>query len=168
MLSVESAAGAYPVEAVEMMARIIRATERDPRYRQFLAVEEADPEATAADAITAAANQVAETINAAVICAYSMSGSTTLRASRERPLVPILGLTPIIETARRLAIAWGVHNVLTPDATSFTDMVEKACNLALDEGFAKQGDRIVVTAGVPFGTPGSTNTLRIALVGQGG
>ena len=168
MLSAESAAGAYPIEAVAMMSRIIAETERDPRYRRILTVEESDLEPTAADAITAAADQVSRTIRAVAICAYSMSGSTTLRASRERPLVPILGLTPIIETARRLAIAWGVHNVLTPDATSFADMVEKACNLALDEGFAKEGDRIVVTAGVPFGTPGSTNTLRIALVGQGG
>ena len=168
MLSAESAAGAYPIEAVAMMSRIIAETERDPRYRRILTVEESDLEPTAADAITAAADQVSRTIRAVAICAYSMSGSTTLRASRERPLVPILGLTPIIETARRLAIAWGVHNVLTPDATSFTDMVEKACNLALDEGFAVAGDRIVVTAGVPFGTPGSTNTLRIAMVGQGG
>jgi pyruvate kinase len=166
MLSAESAAGAYPVEAVEMMARIIRETERDPRYRQFLAAEEADPEATAADAITAAANQVAETINAAVICAYSMSGSTTLRAARARPPVPILGLTPIIATARRLAIAWGVHNVQTADATDFVDMVDSACNVALAEGFAATGNRIIITAGVPFGTPGSTNTLRIAWVGE--
>lgn len=166
MLSAESAAGAYPIEAVEMMARIIRETERDPRYRQFLAAEEADPEATAADAITAAANQVAETINAAVICAYSMSGSTTLRAARERPLVPILGLTPIVETARRLAIAWGVHNVHTADATDFVDMVDSACAVALAEGFAMTGNRIIITAGVPFGTPGSTNTLRIAWVGE--
>ena len=168
MLSAESAAGAYPIEAVAMMSRIIAETERDPRYRRILTVEESNLEPTAADAITAAADQVSRTIRAVAICAYSMSGSTTLRASRERPLVPILGLTPIIATARRLAIAWGVHNVLTPDATSFADMVEKACNLALDEGFAKEGDRIVVTAGVPFGTPGSTNTLRIALVGKGG
>ncbi len=167
MLSAESAAGAYPIEAVAMMNRIIAETERDPRYRQFLAVDESDLEATAADAITAAAGQVSSTIGAVAICAYSMSGSTTLRASRERPLVPILGLTPNAETARRLTIAWGVHNVLTPDATSFSDMIEKAGHVALDEGFAKAGDRIVVTAGVPFGTPGSTNTLRIAWVGKG-
>ena len=167
MLSAESAAGAYPVESVAMMNRIIVETERDPRYRRILSVEESDLESTAADAITAAANQVSNTVRAVAICTYSMSGSTTLRASRERPLVPILGLTPIIETARRLAIAWGVHNVLTDDATSFSDMIEKACVVALAEGFAKNGDRIVVTAGVPFGTPGSTNSLRIAWVGGG-
>jgi pyruvate kinase len=95
-----------------------------------------------------------------------MSGSTTLRAARERPPVPILGLTPIIATARRLAIAWGVHNVQTADATDFVDMVDSAGNVALAEGFAETGDRIVITAGVPFGTPGSTNTLRIAWVGE--
>ncbi len=167
MLSAESAAGAYPVEAVAMMNRIIVETERDPRYRRFLTVEGSDLESTAADAITAAADQVSRTIRAVAICAYSMSGSTTLRASRERPLVPILGLTPIVETARRLAIAWGVHNVHTTDATGFTNMIEKACDVALAEGFALAGDRIVVTAGVPFGTPGSTNTLRIARIGDG-
>jgi pyruvate kinase len=164
MLSAESAAGAYPVESVAMMNRIIVETERDPRYRRFLTVEGSDLEATAADAITAAADQASRTVRAVAICTYSMSGSTTLRASRERPEVPILGLTPKINTARRLAIAWGVHNVQTTDATSFSDMVENACTVALAEGFAKPGDRIVITAGVPFGTPGSTNTLRIAWV----
>ena len=167
MLSAETASGAFPVEAVAMMSRIIGETERDPRYRQFLAVEEADPEATAADAITAAADQVAGTVRAVAICTYSMSGSTTLRAARERPSVPILGLTPIVETARRLAIAWGVHNVQTADATDFVVMVDKACDLARAEGFAESGDRVVITAGVPFGTPGSTNTLRIGWVGGG-
>lgn len=164
MLSAESAAGSYPIEAVAMMNRIIAETERDPRYRRFLNVEGSNLESTAADAITAAADQVSRTVRAVAICTYSMSGSTTLRASRERPEVPILGLTPKIGTARRLAIAWGVHNVQTPDATSFSDMVENAGSVALAEGFAKPGDRIVITAGVPFGTPGSTNTLRIAWV----
>jgi len=122
--------------------------------------------ATPADAITAAARQVAETLNAACIATYSTSGSTTLRAARERPAVPILALTPDINTARRLSVVWGVHCVQIEDATSFPDMVEKACHSAAEEGFANIGDRIVITAGVPFGTPGSTNVLRIAWVGN--
>ena len=167
MLSAESAVGAHPVEAVEMMDRIIRSVEGDPRFRKFLAAQEASPEETAADAITLAAAQVAHTIHAAAICTYSMSGSTTMRAARERPEVPILGLTPNLRTARRLAMVWGVHSVQTADATDFVDMVEKACAVARDEDFARAGDRVVITAGVPFGTPGSTNTLRIAWVGDG-
>ena len=168
MLSAESASGAHPVEAVAMMHRIISRVDQDPRYRTLIVAEESDPEATAADAITLAAAQVASTIRAAAICTYSMSGSTTLRASRERPAVPILGLTPTVQTARRLALAWGVHNVMTADANDFNDMVDKACSVALGEAFAKSGDRIIITAGVPFGTPGSTNTLRIAWVGKDG
>ena len=165
MLSAETAAGAYPVEAVEMMDRIIGRVEDDQRHRRVLDADHADPEATSADAITAAAAQVAHTVGAAAIVTYSVSGSTTLRAARERPEVPIVGLTPIVGIARRLAIAWGVHCVETEDAKDFVDMTEKACEVALKQGFAEVGDRVVITAGVPFGTPGSTNTLRVAWVG---
>ncbi len=167
MLSAETASGDYPIEAVAMMDRIIGRVERDPRQRRFLDADRTDPEATSADAITAAAAQVVETIRAVLIVTYSVSGSTTLRAARERPAVPILGLTPSAEIARRLTIAWGVHSVRTEDAHDFVDMTEKACQLALREGFAEVGERLVITAGVPFGTPGSTNTLRIAWVGGG-
>ncbi len=165
MLSAESASGAYPVEAVEMMGRIIGRVEGDSRYRQFLDTDHADPEETSADAITAAAAQVAQTVRARAIVTYSVSGSTTLRAARERPAVPIIGLTPKVGIARRLAIAWGVHCVETEDARDFSEMTEKACQVALEHGFAEIGDRVVITAGVPFGTPGSTNTLRVAWVG---
>ncbi|MFQ5984513.1 MAG: pyruvate kinase [Alphaproteobacteria bacterium] len=166
MLSAETATGSFPVEAVTMMDRIIARVEQDPRFRQLLDVDHADPEATSADAITAAARQVAHTVRAKAIVTYSVTGSTTLRASRERPEVPILGLTPIVGIARRLALAWGVHSVPTEDAQDFTDMVRRACRVAYLEGFAKAGDRLVITAGVPFGTPGATNTLRIAWVDE--
>ena len=164
MLSAETASGSYPVEAVSMMDRIITRVEKDPRYRQILDAERAVPEATGSDAITAAARHVAHTIAAAAIATYSVSGSTTLRAARERPEVPILGLTPSMLIARRLAMVWGVHSVLAPDATDFFDMVDSACKLAVRDGFAKPGESIVITAGIPFGTPGATNTLRIAQV----
>jgi pyruvate kinase len=164
MLSAESASGKYPREAVGMMDRIAIEVEHGPLYRGIMDVEHAKADATAADAITAAAAQVAETINAAAIVTYTTSGSTTLRASRERPRVPVLCLTPSTPTARKLSLAWGVHTVPGIDATSFADMVEKACNTALAQGFAESGTRIVITAGVPFGTPGATNILRIAWV----
>jgi pyruvate kinase len=165
MLSAESAAGAYPRESVAMMNRIIERTEKDPNYRAIMEAVELDPESTSSDAITAAAAQVARTVRAAAIVTFTTSGSTSLRAARERPTVPILCLTESRETARRLAVAWGVHCVVTQDVHDFGDMVEKACAVALREEFAANGQRIVITAGVPFGTPGATNVLRIAWVG---
>ena len=164
MLSGESAAGRYPREATAMMNRIIERVEQDDAYRRHVHWQQQDPEATSADAITAAARQVAETLDAASIVTYTTSGSTALRAARERPPAPILVLTPDLGTARRLALLWGVHCIHTEDATGFTDMVEKACAHALDSGHAAPGARIVITAGVPFGTPGTTNALRIARI----
>lgn len=168
MLSAESAVGDYPLEAVSMMNRIAEKAESEPYYRKTLEREHSVPEPTTADAISAAARQVAETLKSAAIITYTTSGSTALRASRERPKVPVLALTPKITTARRLALSWGLHCVLTEDAHSFQDMVDKACRIAFREEFAKRGERIIVTAGVPFGTPGATNVLRIARVGEDG
>ncbi|NQV46490.1 MAG: pyruvate kinase [Rhodospirillaceae bacterium] len=162
MLSAETAVGDYPMESVAMMDRIINRVEVDPIYRKITNAERREPENTAADAISAAARQTAQTVSATVIVTFSSSGSTTMRAARERPNVPILGLTPNPSTARKLALAWGVHSVLTPDLTSFTEMVNIALEVAKMEEFAVKGDAIVVTAGVPFGTPGATNILRIA------
>jgi pyruvate kinase len=121
-------------------------------------------EKTAADAISAAAAQVAHTVSAAAIITYTTSGSTALRVARQRPEVPILCLTSQIATARRLALGWGVHCVETEDISSFSEMVGKACGIAHRDEFARPGQRVVVTAGVPFGTPGATNVLRIAWV----
>ena len=164
MLSAETAAGAYPVEAVAMMDRIIRRVEADPNFRKALESTQAEPERTASDAISAAARQVAHTIGAAGIVSYTTSGATALRTARERPEVPVIGLTSKMETARRLSLVWGVHSVHTSDVSSFTEMVHKAASIAHRDGFAERGARLVVTAGVPFGTPGATNVLRIAWV----
>ena len=164
MLSAETAAGDYPLAAVDIMDRIIARTERDPSYRNIMDTAHPDPEKTASDAITAAARQVANTIEAAAIVTYTTSGSTTLRGARERPIVPILCLTGKEPTARRMALVWGVHAVVTEDVRSFAVMVDKACRIAEEEGLAQKGQRLVVTAGVPFGTPGATNVLRIALI----
>lgn len=166
MLSAESAAGDYPVEAVSMMNRIAETVEEDPSYQALMDAQRTDPEPTTADAMMAAARSVTETIRISSIVCYTNTGSTGLRAARERPSVPILAFTPVPETARRLSLAWGVHCVLTEDATGFTDMVRRACSIAKREGFARQGERIVVTAGHPFGTPGATNMMRIAVVGE--
>jgi pyruvate kinase len=164
MLSAETAAGRYPVESVTMMNRIINRTEEDSAYRRIINALHPEPEATAADAISVAAAQVAATVSAAAIVSYTSSGSTALRAARERPTAPILVLTSERETARRLALLWGAHCVHTADVRSFQEMVRKACRIAEQEGFASTGDKLVVTAGVPFGTPGATNVLRIAWI----
>jgi pyruvate kinase len=164
MLSAETAVGAYPSEAVAIMDRIIRRVEKDPLYAHQIEINRRAPEATAADAITTAARQVAETISAAAIVTFTSTGSTTLRASRERPMVPIMGLTPRLDTARRLALAWGVHSVHTDDVQTFRDMVLLSIAAARKEEFAEPGDAMAITAGVPFGTPGATNILRIAWV----
>ena len=166
MLSAETAAGRYPVEAVMVEDQVAVQVERDPAYRNLVEVGRSDPESTAADAITAAARQVADTIDAAAIVTFTTSGSTALRAARERPNKQILGLTPNYRTARRLSVAWGVYCVYTEDAKDVDDMVDKACRYAYQHGFAKPGERLVITAGVPFGTPGTTNLLRIAWVGR--
>ena len=164
MLSAETASGQFPIEAVSMMDRIIKKVEHDPLYRHILDADHYDPEATAADAITAAARQVAHTIGAAAIVTFTTTGSTALRAARERPHVPILCLTPRLQTARRMALVWGTHPVVTPEVRNFQEVVDQATDTAKREEFAGDGDKIVLTAGAPLGTPGATNVLRIAWV----
>ncbi|TIM61309.1 MAG: pyruvate kinase, partial [Mesorhizobium sp.] len=166
MLSAESAAGAYPVEAVAMMNRIATKVEADPTYAGIINAQRSEPEATGADAISLAAREIAETLKLSAIISYTASGTTGLRAARERPQVPIVALSPIVNTARRLSLLWGTHCVVSEDAIDLDDMVDRACRIALEEGFGKPGDRVIITAGVPLRTPGSTNMLRIAYVGS--
>ncbi|MEM6491925.1 MAG: pyruvate kinase, partial [Pseudomonadota bacterium] len=163
MLSAESAVGLYPIETVTMMARIVTRAERDDTaFRNLMTAGRPDPEPTGADAITHAAARVAETIGAAAIVAYSMTGSTVLRAARERPSAPILGLTPQQDVARRLTMSWGVRPMIGEDAHDFEDMVTTAVGAARTALGAPEDGKLVVIAGVPFGTPGATNILRIA------
>lgn len=168
MLSAESAAGDFPVQAVATMNRIAVAVEQDGLYQSIIRRQNIEPEATAADAISASARQVAETLDLAAIVTYTSSGSTGIRASRERPEKPIVALSPKMATVRRLSLVWGLHCVRTEDAVDLEDMVDRACSIAYREGFARPGDRVAITAGVPLGTPGATNMLRIAFVGQDG
>jgi pyruvate kinase len=166
MLSAESAAGKYPVEAVATMNRIAEEIENDPLYRGIIDAQRAEPEATGADAIADAARHIADTLDLAAVICWTSSGSTGMRMARERPRPPIVALSPNIATGRRLAVVWGVHCVITDDAHDQDDMVDRACRIAFKEGFAKAGQRVIVVAGVPLGTPGATNMLRIAYVGE--
>ena len=166
MLSAESAAGQYPLEAVATMDRIAVETENDSNYRAILSSQRSAPEATGADAIADAARSVAETLDLRAICAWTSSGSTACRIARERPKPPVLALTPNRDTARRLTLVWGVHPIVTKDASDMEDMAKRAGKFANREMFSKDGDRIVIVAGLPFGTPGATNMLRIAFTGS--
>ncbi|WP_293883305.1 pyruvate kinase [Sphingomonas sp.] len=161
MLSAESAAGAWPVESVAMMDRIAMSVEADPSFTARLHFMETKADATTADALADAAREITQTVGARTIICFTMSGSTARRVSRERPAVPLLVLTPKLQTARRLGLSWGVHAVSTRDIASFEEMVAKAKRMALRHGLAVGGERVIVLAGVPFGTPGSTNVLHV-------
>ncbi|MBO0756579.1 MAG: pyruvate kinase [Bradyrhizobiaceae bacterium] len=165
MLSAESAAGKYPVEAVATMNRIAEEVERDPTYRTIIHAQRTAPEATGADAIAAAARQIAETLDLSAVVCWTSSGSTALRVARERPNPLIVAISPNLSTGRRLALVWGVHCVVAEDARDQDDMVNRACRTAFKDGFARAGQRIIIVAGVPLGTPGATNMVRIAFVG---
>jgi pyruvate kinase len=165
MLSAESAAGQYPVEAVAMMNRIAEEVEGDNLYRPIIQAQHAEPEATGADAIADAARQIADTLDLSALVCWTSSGATGLRVARERPKPPIVAISPNLTTARRLSLVWGIHCVVAQDARDQDDMVERACRIAFREGFAKAGQRVIIVAGVPLGTPGATNMLRIAYVG---
>ncbi|QQV76612.1 pyruvate kinase [Sphingomonas aliaeris] len=161
MLSAESAAGAWPIESVAMMNSIGNAVESDPTHgdRVHFTITRADP--TTSDALAEAAKTIAATIGAKAIVCFTTSGSTARRVARERPGVPLMVLTPKIETARRLGLLWGTHAVHTKDVESFEEMVAKAKRMALRHRLAEAGDSIIVIAGVPFRTPGSTNVLHV-------
>ena len=164
MLSAESAAGAWPIESVAMMNSIAEAVERDPMHGDRVHFTITRPDPTTADALAEAANTIAQTANASAIICFTTSGSTARRIARERPAVPILVLTPNQATARRMGLLWGTHAVHTRDVTSFEEMVAKAKRMALRHHIAKAGDRVIVMAGVPFGTPGSTNVLHVVRI----
>jgi pyruvate kinase len=164
MLSAESAAGQHPIEAVETMDRIAREVERDATYHPVIDAQRPIPEATGADAISAAARQIAETLHLPAVICLTSSGATALRVARERPEPPIIALSPKISTARRLAVLWGTHCVVMQDPRELDDVITRACNISFREGFAKEGQRVIIVAGVPLGTPGATNMVRIAFV----
>ena len=165
MLSAETAVGEYPVESVTMMDRIIRQVEADPHYRVMIDANLPKPQATTADALCDALSRISQTLNVAATATYTSSGFSALRTARERPKSPILGLTPHLNTARKLALVWGIHAVQTDQISEVQEMVDDACKIALHEGFANVGDSLTIVAGQPFGMSGTTNLLRIAQVG---
>jgi pyruvate kinase len=167
MLSAESATGQYPCEAVQMMDRIAESVERDPSYQARIHFTQTRLEPTTADALAGSARQIAQTVSATAMVCYTSSGATARRIARERPPVPLLAMSPSQHTARRMGLLWGVHAVHSRDVASFEEMVEKGKRMALRHQIAKGGDRIVLMAGIPFGTAGSTNVLHVVrLIGD--
>ena len=165
LISAETAAGQYPIEAVEMMDRICRTVEKDTLYRTLINADHPDARKNdAGDAITIAADQVAHDLQASCIVTYTTSGTTCLRAVRQRPAMKVACLTQNLSTARRLSVSYGVHAIVVEEISTFSDAVKLAQQRIGAEGLAKKGERFVMTAGVPFGTPGSTNILRVAWV----
>jgi pyruvate kinase len=161
MLSAESAVGRHPQSAVAIMDRIIRAVEGDNEYWSSLPRDMTPPQATTADAIALSARHIADTLGVAAIVAYTATGSTALRVARERPRCGVIGLTPVVETARRLSLVWGVKSVVTEDAADGEDMIAKADAAVRKLGVAAIDDRVAVIAGIPFGRAGKTNTIRL-------
>lgn len=164
MLSAETASGDYPLEAVSMMSKIIRQVENGPDFQAQLDVSRPQAEATASDAISCAIRRISGILPVATLVNYTESGSSSLRASRERPKAPILSLTPNIQTARRLTVAWGVYSVVNARLNKVEEITSTALEVAQAQQMAKPGDTLVVTAGVPLGQPGTTNSLRIETV----
>ena len=162
MLSAESASGKYPMEAVQMMDKIIKQTEADPSYQQAIQASHTPPNAHAADAIGYAIRHVASLLNVPAVVTYTSSGFSSIRMARERPQVPIVSMTPRMATARQLALVWGVHSVLCHEVVEVHEMTDIACQVIQREGFGTPGQSIVISAGMPFGVPGTTNLMRIA------
>ena len=168
MLSAETAAGQHPVESVEIMNRIVEQIEGDEYYRAGIEGERTNPEPTVADAVCYSLESTARVLSTPAVVAYTASGFSAERAARERPAAPILALTPYLETARRLTLVWGVHPIRVRDVADEHEMVEVACEAAVQEGAARPGDLLVIAAGVPFGASGTTNMIRVAEVPHDG
>ena len=161
MLSAETASGAYPLEAVTMMSRIIARVEQDPRWPELMGAERHDAEDDA-DALVMAARRAAEAASTACLVAFTATGATARRLARERPLQPVVALTPDLKVARRLALVWGLEPRVAKDPGDVDEMTAEAVEVVAELGLAKPGERILILAGVPFGAPGSANLLRFA------
>lgn len=168
MLSAESAVGQHPVTTIKMMNRIAVEAESDPDYRAFVHATQIMPQATGPDAIAGAAHAIAQTVKLSAIVCYTATGSTALRVARERPGLPVISLTPVEATARRLSLVWGIHPFLTADPKNLAEMVQRAAQIVFDDGWVKAGEGMVITAGIPIGSPGTTNMLRIAFLDENG
>ncbi len=161
MLSAESASGAYPIEAVEVMSRIISKIEGSERWRTELDAHQPACDGSTSDAVALAARDMAVALDATTIVTFTETGNSTKRMSRRRTDATIIALTPHQQVARQVELSWGAYGLVCPTVTTPEDMVAKASKQAIDAGFASKGDKVVVMAGIPFGQAGSTNMVRV-------
>ena len=169
MLSAESSVGQFPLEAIQMMNRIAIEVEKDPSYDAIVHTTQTKPHGHGRRRDRRCRRHaIADTVKLSAIICYTATGSTAMRVARERPNLPVIGLTPVLSTGRRLSLVWGTHSVLTSDPENLADMVRKACRIAMEEEFAKPKDGILITAGVPLGSPGATNMVRVAFLDENG
>ncbi len=164
MLSAESAVGRYPVESVATMNSVAVSAESDPTYREIMDASRRSSRETVADAITAAAREIAETTDVNAICCFTHTGTTARLVAREKPRVPIVVITPFERISRRLSLLWGVHCVTSEFVHSFDEAVEIATRVAFDQKFGSGDDQVIITAGVPFNVSGSTNIVQVAKI----
>jgi pyruvate kinase len=162
MLSGETAAGDYPIEAAAMMDRIIERVERDPFWPQLIKAESPSFEDADTDALVAAARRAADATSTACLVAFTATGATARRMARERPLQAVLALTPNPRTAHRLTLVWGLEPRVAADPRSLDEMTDEAVEIAVALGLTRPGGRILIAAGTPFGAPGAANLLRFA------
>jgi pyruvate kinase len=163
MLSEETASGCYPAEAVATMRRIAEDTESAFPFEQWMRRFEDRALQSLPEAVAGAASELAEHIGAAVIVAWTESGATARLVAKHRPRRPILALSTAPATARRLALVWGVIPLVAEEGKDTDAMMEKAPVLAVASGLARPGDKVVITAGIPMGVPGSTNLIKAAV-----
>ncbi|MDR0291876.1 MAG: pyruvate kinase [Elusimicrobium sp.] len=165
MLSAETAQGRYPVETVTTMRRIITTVEKDARFKENMRVTTVQNACNAESAIISAASMAAKSMSASnLIINFTDSGATTMKTAKERPCVSILSLTPYEQTARKMALVWGVTSVVVNNLKTFDDILQEARSAALTHNMAKRGDKAVITAGVPFGHSGDTNLIYIVSI----
>ncbi len=162
MLSAESAAGAYPLEAISMMDRIIRRVEGDPSWPALMRAEHGEDADEDVDALIAAATRAAEMRSTAALVAYTTTGGTARRLARERPAHPILAIAPDVGVARRLALVWGLEPRVVRQPRGVAALTDEAAHMAADLGLAAPGGRLLIIAGPPLGSPGAANLMRIA------
>jgi pyruvate kinase len=161
MLSAESAAGSYPREAVAMMDAIIRRVEADPSWPSLMRAEHGEDADEDVDALIAAATKAAEARSTACLVAYTNTGGTARRVARERPLHPVLAIAPNDQVARRLGLVWGLEPRVAAQPRGIVAMTDDAAHMAAELGLAGPGERVLIIAGPPLGSPGAANLLRI-------
>ncbi len=161
MLSNETAVGEYPVEAVQMMDRIAREVESSPDYQEKLMQKPIHEEPETSDAVAHSACHVSDILKARAVACFTSTGSTVWRIARYRPRAVVVALTPKPLTARQISLGWGILAIPTPDPTGLDQLAGEAVARLRAAGIVAAGDRIVITAGVPLGKPGTTNLLRV-------